>query len=636
MAHSQAIALPWMAGIFDVPKKVTVIRLRWLLVIICSYLLLSSPGSWLPPSYVQAFIVFYILTTVALYFVHASLFDSSRFYSPLVIFDTLFVTAALVISGGVETDFYLTYFVIVILCTIWQDFRGLVVIGILATLLYGYLLLKSGEIHDPSIYLRVPFLFAISLFYGYFVQIVRVQKALKERAEQEARDMAMIQTLSQALPASLDYTQVLDTVRDKINNVIHPSQLDLFMLDDARDSSHGILFTEEKGSHANPREVDLHLYPIVQECILKKSPVIQQKVSSNFFPSDDGRAEKEVSFPMSTAVPIAFRGELHGVMLLNFDRGDRIFSPREIQFCQIVAFSTAIALSNAKKYEGLQAEASRRQVIAEQLAEANRLKSEFLANTTHELRTPIAVIIGFGSLMIDEVIGPLTQRQRATVTGLIENAQGLLGLVDQVLDYSKLEKGDASLFVRPQEVRAFIDDLSDKVSRLEESKPYKVRYEIDVGVLPLRTDWEKLKRVLFNLLSNAIKFTDRGGVRLSVRMGLQDEIAFIVSDTGIGIPRDQIPLIFDKFRQLDGSASRRYGGTGLGLTVTKNLVDLLGGRLEVESEMGKGSTFTVTIPINAQQEGLDPNLGDLPPVPVNGAAEMRVAAGCRTPLGTPR
>ena len=209
MATNPPIDIPGTAGIFEVPKKITVLRLRWLVVIICSYLLITSQGTWLAPTSVHAFIFVYILSNIALYWVEETLFDSSYFYSPLVIFDTIFVTASLVISGQVETDFYLVYFLIVILCTIWQDFRGLVVVAVLATLLYGYFLWTTHQIVDPSIYLRIPFLFVISLFYGYFAQVVRAEKALKEKAEQEAQDMAMIQTLSQSLPSSLDYRHIL-------------------------------------------------------------------------------------------------------------------------------------------------------------------------------------------------------------------------------------------------------------------------------------------------------------------------------------------------------------------------------------------------------------------------------------------
>src|SRR3990167_8899289 len=558
MATNPSIALPGTAGIFEVPKKITVLRLRWLVVIICSYLLITSQGTWLAPTSVHAFIFVYILSNIVLYWVEETLFDSSYFYSPLVIFDTIFVTASLVISGQVETDFYLVYFLIVILCTIWQDFRGLVVVAVLATLLYGYFLWTTHQIVDPSIYLRIPFLFVISLFYGYFAQVVRAEKALKEKAEQEAQDMAMIQTLSQSLPSSLDYRQILETLGDKINHVVHADKFYIFTMDDAAHSSRGLLFGDEKAEEFSGKDVDLREYPTVQECLLKRSPVIQHNVHpKQLFPGEPAGSENLVSplFPMSIGVPITFRGEMHGVILLGFDQEDRLLSSREIEFCQIVA---------------------------EQLADANRLKSEYLASTSHELRTPIATIMGYGHLLGDGACGPLTQEQKKAMGRLMENARGLLGIVDALLDYSKIEKGETGLFVKRGDVRPLLDQLRQEVAHLESRKPYKVRYEVGDDVPLIETDWGKLKNCLANILSNAIKFTDQGEVRLSVVRGANGNVLFLISDTGIGIPKDLIPLIFDKFRQLDGKAARSYEGTGLGLTISKNLIELIGGKIEVE------------------------------------------------------
>lgn len=581
-------------------KKITVIRLRWLVVIICSYLLLSSEGTWLSPSSVHGFILIYVLSNFALYWIEDTLFDSSYFYSPLVVFDTLFVTASLVISGEVETDFYLVYFLIVILCTIWQDFRGLLVVAVLATLLYGYFLFKTTHALDPSIYLRIPFLFVISLFYGYFAQVVRAEKALKEKAEQEAQDMAMIQTLSQSLPSSLDYRQTLKTLGDKVNQVVRADKFYIFTLNEAEHSFRGLLFGGEKGEEFSGLEVDLREYPIVQECLMKRSPLIQRNVHPRLLFAGEPQSHQESAlhlFPTSMAVPILFRSEMHGVILLSFEQEDRDLSSREIQFCQIVAFATAIALSNAKKYEELQAEARRRQIIAEQLAEANRLKSEYLASTSHELRTPIATIMGYGHLLGDGACGPLTQEQKKAMGRLMENARGLLGIVDALLDYSKIERGETGLFLKRGDVRPLLDELRKELGPLENKKPFKVRYEVGDDVPLIETDWGKLKNVLTSILNNAIKFTDQGEVGLSVVMGANGNVSFVISDTGIGIPKDLIPLIFDKFRQLDGKAARSYEGTGLGLTISKNLVELIGGKIEVESEVGKGSTFKVTIPV---------------------------------------
>lgn len=598
VVNSQAIAIPGAAGIFDVPKKITVIRLRWLVIIICAYLLISSEGTWITPSALHGFIFAYALSNVALYFIDEKLFDSSYFYSPLVIFDTIFVTASLVLSGQVETDFYLSYFLIVILCTIWQDFRGLMVVAVLATLLYGYFLFKTTVAHDSSIYLRIPFLFVISLFYGFFAQVVRSEKALKEQAEQEAQDMAMIQSLSQSLPASLDYKQILETVGEKISNVVHSARLYIFTVEQGQDSSRGMIYGRDAS-----QEVNLRDYPIVQECLMRQTPSIMRNVSPKLLSpgtiGESGGESKIFPYPMLMAVPITFRAEVHGVILLCFLEEDRVLSSREIQFCQIVAFAAAIALSNAKKYEDLQAEARRRQIIVEQLAEANRLKSEYLANTSHELRTPIATVMGYAHLLADGACGPLTDEQIKAMGRLTENARGLLGVVDGILDYSKIERGETSLFMKRQDVGPLLDQLRREVGPLEKTRPYEVRYEVEKDIPVIETDWGKLKSILLNILSNAIKFTEQGQVILRVKQGTNGHISFMVSDTGIGIPRDSIPLIFDKFWQLDGSPARNYGGTGLGLTISKNLVELLGGKIEVESEVGKGSTFTVTIPVTS-------------------------------------
>src|SRR3990172_11239816 len=296
MATNPAIDIPGTAGIFEVPKKITVLRLRWLVVIICFYLLITSQGTWLAPTSVHAFIFVYILSNIVLYWVEETLFDSSYFYSPLVIFDTIFVTASLVISGQVETDFYLVYFLIVILCTIWQDFRGLVVVAVLATLLYAFFLFRTThQVVDPSIYLRIPFLFVISLFYGYFAQVVRAEKALKEKAEQEAQDMAMIQTLSQSLPSSLDYRQILETLGDKINHVVHADKFYIFTVDDAEPSSRGFLFSYEKAEKFSGNDVDFREYPTVQECLLQRSPVIQHNVHpKQLFPGEQASSEKKL------------------------------------------------------------------------------------------------------------------------------------------------------------------------------------------------------------------------------------------------------------------------------------------------------------------------------------------------------
>jgi len=172
-----------VTGILDAPKKTTVIRLRWPVVLICSYLLIHATAPWFSPVVLQTLLILYLISNGVLYFVREQLFDSSYFYVPLVLFDTFALTASLIISGQVGTMFYLTYFLIMVLCTIWQDIRGSIVVAVLITILYGFLLFKTTDVIDPSVYLRFCFLFVVSIFYGYIAHAVRVEKVLNEEAE---------------------------------------------------------------------------------------------------------------------------------------------------------------------------------------------------------------------------------------------------------------------------------------------------------------------------------------------------------------------------------------------------------------------------------------------------------------------
>lgn len=554
MINSLPIASLIPDEILDVRNRMTIIRLRWLVVIVSSYLLVTSPATWLNPSSIHSLILFYILTNIALYLVEEKLFDSVYFYAPLAVLDTLFVTFSLVICRQLITDF-------------------------IAPLVIAALFLSVGM-----------------LFYGYFTRILRSERRLKDQDEAEDRDMAMIHSLCQSLTSSLNRTQILETAREKINNVVHGVKLYILLVGETGDSSHTALCWGDEGEASLPREVDLCQYPIVQQCLLKRRAVIHQNGGSE--PAFKGQGGfKDLSVGTAIAVPIALGDESHGVIFLLFDDGDRVLSSKEIHFFRLVAFATAIALSNAKKYEGLQADAQARQVIAEELAEASRLKSDFLANTSHELRTPITTILGYGQLLLDNFCGPLTGEQSKSIERLMENAEGLLRLVEDLLDYSRLKRGETGLSMRQQDVRCLIEELRGELAPLERDKPYKIRYEIDQGVTSIQTDSKKLKSVLSYLLSNAVKFTPDGEIKLSVLNGSKEAVSFVVSDTGIGMSKDKLPLIFDEFRQLDGSLARHYQGIGLGLTISKKLVELIEGRIEVESELGKGSTFKVVVPI---------------------------------------
>jgi len=234
--------------------------------------------------------------------------------------------------------------------------------------------------------------------------------------------------------------------------------------------------------------------------------------------------------------------------------------------------------------------------LNEELAKANQLKSDFLANMSHELRTPLNSIIGFSDMLLTENVGTLTPMQRDFVETVARNGRHLLALISELLDLSKIEAGQLRLTLEQLDLRDLLREAAENVRAQIEQRRH--RLDLDLPEEPLRVTADRLRvrQVLLNLLSNAIKFTPEGGRLRIVGRAENGGARVEVSDTGIGIaPTDQ-PKLFREFVQLDASASRQYEGTGLGLALCLRLVELHGGRIGVESDLGRGSTFWFTLP----------------------------------------
>jgi signal transduction histidine kinase/DNA-binding response OmpR family regulator/CHASE3 domain sensor protein len=235
---------------------------------------------------------------------------------------------------------------------------------------------------------------------------------------------------------------------------------------------------------------------------------------------------------------------------------------------------------------------------AQELEQASQYKSNFLANMSHELRTPLNSSLILAKLLADNPQGNLTTEQVRFAESIQSAGNDLLNLINDILDLSKIEAG--RMEVRPETVQLpqLVEDLGRLFQPVAAEKGIALLTRIAAECpQTLETDGQRLQQVLKNLLSNALKFTENGQVELSVRPTPDGHIGFAVADTGIGIPRDQQALVFEAFRQADGSTNRKYGGTGLGLSISHELTRLLGGKIDVESEAGRGSTFTVTIPV---------------------------------------
>jgi len=234
------------------------------------------------------------------------------------------------------------------------------------------------------------------------------------------------------------------------------------------------------------------------------------------------------------------------------------------------------------------------QEATRQAESANRVKSDFLANMTHELRTPLNGIIGFADCLQEEL---QDESQRECARIIYASGCTLLGMVNSVLDMAKIEAGKMQLHVAPESLRLLLDEVSALHGAVAGPKGLSLAIEVDDEVPEmLACDRTKLQQVLNNLLHNAVKFTDKGSVTLSVRM-VEGELLFAVTDTGRGIPAAMHQAIFERFHQAETSAVGLHGGTGLGLALARDLVGLMGGRMELESELGRGSEFRVILPV---------------------------------------
>lgn len=319
-------------------------------------------------------------------------------------------------------------------------------------------------------------------------------------------------------------------------------------------------------------------------------------------------AGKPVIEPGRAIVPILFRGDPQGAIVLLAEEP----SPHAVEFSARAAGQLAIAISNARAYAALQhlaAELKGRNVALEeqrdQLQEMNRLKSEFLANVSHELRTPLNAILGYAEIIGEGIYGPVTPEQKEALDGIGESGTNLVVLINQILDLSKVESGKMEVYVTDVAVHDVVHAVVAEAQPLAKQRPYKVQASVPVGMV-IKTDGAKVKQILSNLVSNAIKFTEKGSVTVEARPLTGGGVAVSVRDTGIGIRREDQQMIFEEFRQVDGSSTRKYQGTGLGLAIARRFAQLIGGQITVDSQPGAGSTFTLLLPQEARRPPIPP------------------------------
>jgi signal transduction histidine kinase len=304
-------------------------------------------------------------------------------------------------------------------------------------------------------------------------------------------------------------------------------------------------------------------------------------------------------------VPLVFAREVRGWVSFGAKRSRKEYSSEDLRLLGTLTDQLALSLENGRLYEQSVEARNRAEETNRRLIEADRVKKQFVANICHELRTPISTIIGYSEILLD----PDFRGDAQTILErLVYNGQELSQLMDNLLNFSRLETGSFNANFEIVRLKEVVSALEIMTQRLIRERPIEFGIKLEALIDTVETDGQKLQQILVQLLTNALKFTEKGKIELSIKVleeGGEDFVEIAVADTGIGITKEDQKIIFEDFRQLDGSSTRHYGGTGLGLSLCKKLAEALGGTIRVTSEIGLGSVFALLLPVKPRPPSIE-------------------------------
>jgi PAS domain S-box-containing protein len=440
------------------------------------------------------------------------------------------------------------------------------------------------------------------------VAIAIQQAQLFSQLQQQARREHLLNQLSQSLNSKLDAEHILQEIVERTGEGFGVDRVVIFVLGE------DIQALNEWRSHADVPsmlgfQVPFHEWP---DLLDPNSDFNQGKAFYSLDLSLIARTPAHVfqAFELQSrsvlSVPIIIHDRIFGSLSIFTTTCYRTFVEEEVQFLHRIAAHAAIALYNAQSYAYLEQLVKQRTQELEQeklLSEAaNRAKSEFLATMSHELRTPLNAVLGLSQILQREIFGPLTPKQLEYINHIHSSGEHLLMLINDILDLAKVESGRESIHPRHLSIAEICHNCLALVREQAIGQGLQLQSEIDPNAQYCFADERRLKQMLLNLLSNAVKFTPSGSVTLTVHKQ-PEGVNFQVADTGIGIPPEKVPLLFQPFSQLDSQLSRRYAGTGLGLALTRKLARLHGGDVTVESTPNQGSVFTLYLPDSDRPDG---------------------------------
>jgi signal transduction histidine kinase len=430
---------------------------------------------------------------------------------------------------------------------------------------------------------------------GIAIENARLIEQLQARTDELARSVEELRALGevgQAVSSTLDLELVLNTVVERAVQLAGASGGVIYEFDEATQ-----VFEHVRGAHG----LDEDLGEVLRAAPIRLGEGVAGRAAARRVPvqvADVLQGTYDVSrvrtvferhgYRSVLGVPMLFEDQVVGVLAV-WGRHAEPFAPEVVDLLQTLANQSVLAIQNARLFREIADK-------SQQLEAASRHKSEFLANMSHELRTPLNAVIGFSEVLAEGMFGDLNDKQVEYLEDILESGRHLLSLINDILDLSKIEAGRMELepveFDLPGAIETALLLMRERASR----KGIEVGRAVDERLGIICADERKVKQVLLNLLSNALKFTPEGG-RVDVRVEARDGMVEIsVTDTGVGIAAEDQAAVFEEFRQV-GASAKRVEGTGLGLALSRKFVELHRGRIWVTSQLGRGSTFTFTIPI---------------------------------------
>lgn len=416
---------------------------------------------------------------------------------------------------------------------------------------------------------------------------------LYEDALSRAQELVRLNRIGSTISSTLNINTLAKTVYEEVGTLLDST---IFVLAQYQpeNATYTPAFATANGYRLVLGSKQLKSNDPLYQIIHSDQPILTGEDTGSLLP----QLSRELSVLPRSGIWVALRQEGKPAGFISLQSYDpHAYTENGAQLLRTIATQTSLSIANAQLFQRIQKNLEEIQAANAKLRELDELKTQFLANMSHELRTPLNSIIGFSRVILKGIDGPITEAQEEDLNTIYRNGQHLLALINEILDMAKIEAGKMTLSFELVDLSEIARTVHAITVGLVKESDIALVWNIAPQLPKIEADPIRIRQILINLLSNAAKFTTKGQIELAIDESSNNEVHIAVRDTGIGIAKENYNKLFAAFEQVDSSTTRVAGGTGLGLPITKWLISMHGGSIEVESELNKGTTFHVKLPV---------------------------------------